>query len=149
MDIKQAVRMHGSGTFVLEKANGEFEVHVKDNIIVDIGFDLICDCIGKASARPNVISHIALGTGTIASAPSQTTLVAELSRLAATYAHAPGTKIFTMSAVFVEGVATGAITEAGVFNAAANGTMLDRVVFPVINKGADDKLTATFTFTLS
>lgn len=149
MDIKQAVRMHGSGTFVLEKANGEFEVHVKDNILVDVGFDLICDCVGKASGRPNVISHIAVGTGTAAAAAVQTSLVNELSRLAATYAHAPGTKVFTMTATFLENVATGAITEAGVLNAASGGILLDRVVFPVINKGADDKLTATFTFTLS
>jgi hypothetical protein len=27
--------------------------------------------------------------------------------------------------------------------------MLDRVVFPVVNKGADDSLTAVFTFTMS
>lgn len=149
MDVKQAVRMHGSGTFVLEKGNGEIEVHVKDNIIVDVGFDFICDCIGKPTGRPGPVSHIALGTSTTAAAPSQTALINELSRLAATYNHAAGTKIFTVSAVFAEGVATGAITEAGVLNAASGGTLLDRVVFPVINKGADDKLTATFTFTLA
>ncbi len=42
-----------------------------------------------------------------------------------------------------------AITEAGVFNAASAGSMFDRVVFPVVNKGADDSLTAVFTFTMS
>jgi hypothetical protein len=41
------------------------------------------------------------------------------------------------------------LTEAGVFNAASGGTMFDRVVFPVVNKGADDSLTAVFTFTMS
>ena len=40
---------------------------------------------------------------------------------------------------------------AGAFtgNAATAGIMLDRVVFPVVNKGADDSLTAVFTFTMS
>ena len=47
-----------------------------------------------------------------------TALVTELSRLAATYAHAPGTKVFTITATFGKGVATGAITEAAVLNAA-------------------------------
>ena len=32
---------------------------------------------------------------------------------------------------------------------ATAGIMLDRVVFPVVNKGADDSLTAVFTFTMS
>ena len=45
--------------------------------------------------------------------------------------------------------ATGALTEAGVFNAASAGAMFDRVVFPVVNKGVDDSLTAVFTFTMS
>jgi hypothetical protein len=76
-------------------------------------------------------------------------LVTELTRQAATYAHTAGTKVFTLTATFAAGIATGAITEAGVLNAPSAGTMLDRVVFAVINKGADDTLTATFQFTLS
>lgn len=142
-------KMIGSLTLMLEKSNGEVEVTHRDNIIVNGGFDLIADAIGRATGRPAVISHIAVGTGTTAEAATQTTLVTELSRIAATYAHTAGTKVFTMTATFAAGVATGAITEAGVFNAASAGTMLDRVVFPVVNKGADDTLTAVFTFTLS
>ena len=34
-------------------------------------------------------------------------------------------------------------------NASSAGTMLDRVTFAVINKGSDDSLTQTFTFTMS
>jgi hypothetical protein len=43
------------------------------------------------------------------------------------------------------GDATGAITEAGIFNAASNGTMLCYQSFPVINKGTNDQLTITWT----
>ena len=39
------------------------------------------------------------------------------------------------------GEANGALTEAGLFNAAAAGVMYNRVVFPPINKTADFKLT--------
>ena len=38
------------------------------------------------------------------------------------------------------GVGTGAIAEAGIFNAALAGTMLSRIAFPVINKLIDDSL---------
>lgn len=149
MQSNDKLKMIGSLTLMLEKSNGEVEVTHRDNIIVNGGFDLISDAIGRATGRPAVISHIAVGTGTTAEAATQTALVTEISRIAATYAHTAGTKVFTMTATFNAGVATGAITEAGVFNAASAGTMLDRVVFPVVNKGADDTLTAVFTFTLS
>ena len=149
MYARDKLQAHGAGTFILRKADGEVEVVHKDNLIVDVGFDLICDSLGKSAGRPAPLSHIAVGTGTTAVAAGNTALVTELSRLAATYAHAPGSKVFTITVTFGKGVATGAITEAAVLNAAVAGIMLDRVVFPVINKGPDDVLDAIFTFTLS
>lgn len=140
--------MKGSLTLQLVKSNGDVETRRKDNIIVNGGFDFICDAIANAS-RGAVMGYIEVGTGTTAPAATQTALVTALNRQAATYAHTAGTKVFTLSATYAAGVATGAITEAGVFNAASSGTMLDRVTFSVINKGADDTLTATFQFTLS
>lgn len=149
MQSLDKLKMHGALTLVLDREDGTQEVIHKDNIIVNVGFDLICDALGKSASRPNVISHIAVGTGAVAAAAGDTALGAESARVAATYAHTAGTKVFTMTATFGAGVATAALTEAGVFNAASAGTMLDRVVFPVVNKGANDTLTATFTFTLS
>lgn len=150
MDANDKLKMHGALTLILDKADGTKEVTHKDNLIVNAGFDFICDALGLAGAgRPSVLSHIAVGTGTTAVAGAQNALITELTRLAATYAHTAGTKVFTMTATFNPGVGTGAITEAGVLNAAAAGIMLDRVVFPVVNKGVDDTLTAVFTFTLS
>lgn len=142
-------KMHGAMTAILFKADGTVETTHKDNIIVDAGFDFICDCIGKSASRPAVAGYIALGTGTTAAAAAQTALVTETLRKAATYAHTAGTKTFTMTVTFNAGEATAAITEAGVFNAVSAGTMLDRVVFPVVNKGSDDTLQVIFTFTLS
>jgi len=149
MQLKDTLKLHGSLTLMLTKANGEVEVTQKDNIIVDVGFDFIADAIGKAASRPACMGYTAVGTGTAAAASSQTTLGTEVSRLASTYAHTSGTKTFTFTTTFAAGVATGALTEAGVFNAASAGIMIDRVVFPVVNKGADDTLTTVFTFTLS
>lgn len=147
--IQENMKLHGAITLMLKKANGDVETVHKDNIIVDVGFDFIANAIGKSASRPGVMGWIALGTGTTAAAAGQTALVTELDRNAATYAHTAGTKTFTFTADFAAGDATGAITEAGVFNASSSGIMLDRVVFPVVNKGADDSLTAVFTFTMS
>jgi len=50
---------------------------------------------------------------------------------------------------FPAGTGTGAIVEAGVFNAASSGTMLCRTIFSVVNKGSDDTLKITWTITVS
>jgi hypothetical protein len=142
--------MNVKGTLILtlKKADGNVETRRKDNIIVNGGFDFICDAVGLAG-RGAVMGYIAVGTGSTAPVATQTALITELARGAATYAHTAGTKVMTFSTTFAAGAATGAITEAGVFNSVSGGTMLDRVTFSVINKGADDTLTAQFQFTLS
>lgn len=147
--IDECVKLHGALTLLLKKSNGDIEVTQKDNLIVNVGFDFIADAIGKSTSRPNVMGWIAVGIGTTAAAATQTTLITEIDRNAASYTHTAGTKVFAFTAEFLAGDATGALTEAGVFNAASGGTMLDRVSFPVVNKGVDDSLTAVFTFTMS
>lgn len=142
------MNIYGKGIFDLVRADGTVEHIEQDNLIVNGGFDFICNAIGLAT-QPSEMTHIAIGTGTTAVAATQTALVTQIAIGEATYAHTAGTKVFTFTATFAAGVGTGAITEAGVFNASSAGIMLDRVVFSVINKGADDTLTATFQFTLS
>ena len=148
MEIRE-LHLKGTLTLTLEKEDGSIEVRKKDNIIVNSGFDFICAQVAGAPAA--VMQAIALGTGSATPVASQTALTTELARQAATYAHTIGTQTFTLSSTFAAGVATGAITEAGVFNntSPSSGTMLDRVTFSVINKGAQDTLTAQFQFTLS
>ena len=141
--------LHGRMEARLIKPDGTVIVRAKDNLIVDVGFSFIAQSIGLGSGRPNVMSYIAVGTGTTAAATGNTALVTEVLRKAATFSHTTGTKVFQFEATFNAGEATGGITEAGVLNAATAGTMLDRVVFAVINKGADDTLTQRFTFTMS
>jgi len=145
----EKMAMKGSLTLELTHEDGSTEVRKKDNIIVNGGFDAICDSIGNSGTRPACMGYIELGTGSTAPASTQTTLTTALLRQAAAYAHTAGTQTFTFTATFAPGAATGAIQEAGVFNAASAGIMLDRVTFAVINKGASDTLTATFQFTLS
>ena len=143
------LKVKGALTLRLAKEDGSVEYRQKDNIVVSGGFDFICAQVGGVPAA--VMQAIALGTGSTAPVNTQTALVTEIARVAATYAHTIGTQVMTFTATFNPGVATGAIQEAGVFNSsvASSGTMLDRVTFAVINKGANDTLTATFQFSLS
>jgi hypothetical protein len=57
--------------------------------------------------------------------------------------------VATYVASFPAGTGTGAVTEAGIFNASSGGTMLCRTVFSVVNKGADDAMSITWTITVS
>lgn len=136
---------------VLKCPNGSALAVFKPNGIVDGGFDFIANSIGNRSAGGATaqMGYVAIGTGSAAFVGSQTALTTELVRQSATYAHVAGTRIFTIETTFAAGIGTGAITEAGVFNASSAGTMLDRVVFSAINKDAASPLTQTFTFTLS
>ena len=143
------LKLKGSFTGILRHKDGSCEVRRKDNLILNVGFDFIADAIGKASDRPACMAYTAVGTGTTETDPTQTGLVTELARKAATYAHVAGTKVFTFTTKFAEGEATGAITEAGICNANSTGIFLDRVTFSVINKGDDDTYESHFQFTLS
>ncbi len=143
----EGVGAHGSFVGVLIKKDGTVQTIRQDNLILDGGLDAICNCI--SGSQPDAFSYIALGKGTTTPTGSQTQLDSELGRKAATFAHTDGTGVFTVEATFNEGEATGPITEAGVCNAASGGTFLDRVVFDVLNKGAEDIYTATFVFTIT
>jgi hypothetical protein len=67
---------------------------------------------------------------------TETTLIAELNRQALSSAIRTSNYI-TYTGQWNAGVGTGVITEAGIFNAGAAGTMLSRVAFPGLNKAAD------------
>lgn len=146
---QEMIGARGDWAFTIFRGNGDVESVSRKNLIVNVGYDFICDSIGLASGRPGVMSYIAVGTGTTAPAAAQTALVTEISRLSATYSHTAGTKTFKIATTFAPGVGTGAITEAAILNASTAGIMLNRVSFPVINKGAADTIVAEFTFTLS
>jgi hypothetical protein len=57
--------------------------------------------------------------------------------------------VVTYVASFTAGMSTGAITEAGIFNALSSGSMLCRTTFPVVNKETGDSIVITWVVTLS
>lgn len=127
--------------------NGDLkQEEVVDNLVVTVGLGYIASRMKDATAT--AMSHMALGSGTAAAAAANTTLGTELGRVALTSTTVTGSQVQYV-ATFGAGVATGAVTEAGIFNASSAGTMLCRTVFSVVNKDAGDTMSITWTVTLA
>lgn len=140
--IEELLKMKGK--LVIE-LNGEVVQEI-DNLVVTVGKNFVASRM--VGATPAVMSHMAIGTGATAAAAGDTTLQTEAARVALTSGTA-STNVATYVATFPAGTGTGAITEAGILNASSGGTLLARTVFSVINKGASDSMTITWTVTAS
>jgi|TARA_B110000263_G_C15245325_1_gene481434 hypothetical protein len=140
------------------KATGKLKVEIKDkqgnvketreieNLVVDTGLAHIASRMKDASAT--AMSHMAIGTGTAAAASGNTVLATEATRVGLTSTTVTANAVAYVCS-FGAGVGTGAITEAGILNAGSGGTLLCRTVFSVVNKGASDSMTITWTVTIS
>ena len=140
------------------KATGKLTVEIKDkqgnvketreleNLVVDTGLAFIASRMKDATAT--AMSHMAIGTGTSAAASGNTALGTEAARVALTSTTVTSNAVAYVCS-FAAGTGTGAITEAGILNAASTGTLLCRTVFSVVNKGASDSMTITWTVTIS
>ena len=142
MDVKSGMEMKGHLTIAL---NGEVVQEV-DNLVVTAGKGYVASRMKDATAT--AMSHMAIGTGSTAAAAGDTALGSEAARTALTSTSVSGA-VVTYADTFAAGVGTGAITEAGILNASSGGTLLCRTVFSVVNKGASDSMTITWTVTAS
>lgn len=116
------------------------------NLVVTAGKGFIASrMVGIASA---IMSHMGIGSGVVAAAVGDIALGTQLARVVLTSGTAAAA-VATYVASFGAGVGTGAVTEAGIFNASVAGTLLARTVFPVINKDANDSMSITWTVTVS
>jgi hypothetical protein len=144
--IYDSMKATGRLSIVVKDKNGAVkETREVENLVVTSGLEYIASRM--ANTDNGVMSHMALGSGTTAAAAGDTALGSELGRVAFTSATVSGAQLVYVAA-FDPGTATGAVTEAGIFNAATAGTMLCRTVFDVVNKAADDSLTITWTVTI-
>jgi hypothetical protein len=140
------------------RALGKLTIEVKDkdgnlkqkqevkNLVVDTGLDYIASRMKDATAT--AMSHMAIGTGSTAAAAGNTALGSEAARQALTSTTVTSNAVAYVAS-FAAGEGTGAITEAGILNAGSGGTLLCRTVFSVVNKGASDSMTITWTVTIS
>jgi len=145
MNLNEIFKLTGKVHVTVTNEHGEVVEQRAANLVVTTGKNFTASrMVGTAS---NVMSHMAIGAGTTAAAVGDTALGSELGRVALTAATAT-TNVVTYTATFGTGVGTGAVTEAGIFNASSAGTMLCRVVFAVVNKGANDTIAITWTVTV-
>ena len=121
-------------------------VHEVPNLVVTTGKNFVASRMKDTT--DSVMSHMAIGTGSTAAAAGDTALGSEADRRALTSTTVTNNEVAYV-ATFGAGEGTGAITEAGLFNASSSGTMLCRTVFSVVNKGASDSMTITWTVTVS
>lgn len=143
------IKVTGRVSFVLTGPDGAVKDRRDvDNLVVTVGKDFIASRMKDTTDA--AMTHMAVGTDNTAAVVGDTALIAEVgaSRTALT-----STTVTTNSTAYVctflPTVGTGALVEAGIFNAGTAGTMLCRTVFSVINKGAADTLTITWTITVS
>ena len=140
------VKITGALSIRLYRADGTLK-DSRDipNLVVTTGTQFIA---GRMTGTANVMGFMAIGSGTTAAVIGDTALGSELGRAAissGTTTLAVTTYVCTLGA----GVGTGAVTEAGIFNAASAGTMLCRTVFAVVNKDASDTMSITWLITVS
>jgi hypothetical protein len=148
--INDKLNMKGDLHIVLSNPEAEDQIVEVKNLVVNTGLAIIASRLYDASDA--VMSHMAIGSGTTAAAGADAALGTELARVALTSTTIVTTNVTNDAiqyvATFLPGTGTGAVTEAGLFNASSSGTMLCRTVFPVINKGASDTLTVTWKVTI-
>lgn len=147
-ELKDTMSVKGDLVVIKTDEFGNTDTKQFKNVVVSVGKTYIASRMSSNTA--NVMSHMAVGTGNTTALSSDTTLETELSRVALTVTGGtPSSNTVTYSATYPAGTGTGALTEAGVFNAGTAGTLLCRTVFPVINKQAADTVTITWVVSIT
>jgi hypothetical protein len=149
--INENLKLSGQLNIVLKDKAGNIKANREvKNLVVNSGLAYIASRMVGTSK--STMSHMALGSSTTAAAAGQSDLVSVLGSREAldstTISGSNNERVVYVSS-FEAGDATGAVTEAGIFNAASSGDMLCRTVFSVVNKEADDTMSVTWTITLS
>jgi len=145
--IKDNFKAKGRLNIVVKDADGNVkDSREVDNLVVNTGLAYIASRMKDTT--DTAMTHMAVGTGTTAAAAGDTALGSESHREALDSTTVTSNAIAYVSS-FEPGKGTGALTEAGIFNAASAGTMLCRTVFDVVNKGANDTMSITWTITIT
>lgn len=146
--LTDSIKVTGQVSFKVYDKNGNLkEEFVEKNLLVTAGLAFIASRMKDATAT--AMTHMALGSGNTAASAGQTALVSQLGSRAALTATTVTSNVIEYTATFAAGVATGAVVEAGIFNASSGGTMLCRTVFGLKTKDAGDSFAMTWTITLA
>lgn len=135
-----AVRAKWTATVV--RPDGTEVVHdLGENLIVNTGLDALKDRMFNPGTVQALFGYVAIGTGVVAETAADVALGTEVARGAATYT-AGGVGVCTVERTFpaAGGYEPAAVTEYGLFDAAAAGVMFNRKVSAAVNKTAADAL---------
>jgi hypothetical protein len=146
--LEDLLEMRGELHIELRDEHGNLkEDRVIPNLVVTAGKTHIAQrMVGTGSA---VMGWMEVGTTNTAPAAGDTTLAAAVaSSRTALSSYTNSGAVVTAVCTFAAGTGTGALVEAGIFNASSAGTMLCRTTFATINKAAGDSLTITWTVTV-
>ena len=147
----EKLRAKGTVTLELRDKDGNLKTTITKNLIVDTGLVFIASRMKDAAA--GVMTHIGIGSSNVAAAPADIALGTELARVALDSTSIATTNVPNDSiqyvATFGAGIGTGAVVEAGIFDAPAGGNMLARTVFGVVTKTATDVFTVTWKIAIS
>lgn len=150
MNIQENLKPTGMVTVSHFNSEGKlinsFEV---PNLVVTTGKNYIASRIKDTTYT--AMTYMAIGTSSTAASASDATLVAENGRTSL-LSTTVSTNTITYTATFPAGTGTSTspgIQEAGILNAASNGTLLCRTVFPSVAKASGDSIAITWVVTVS
>ncbi len=106
----------------------------------------------KSAVETQLATHMAVGTTSGGKTSASTTLEVEIGRVALDSLTSPvqgaaNDNVVTAVATFPAGTGTGALVEAGLLTAAANGILICYAEFGVVTKAAADIVIFTWTLT--
>jgi hypothetical protein len=146
--MKEYLKIKGEVALKLTDKDGNVKQELNiNNLITNSGLSFITSRM--IGTDQNVMAYMAMGSGTTAASAGDTTLGSQLGNREALDSLTANVGVVTHTSTFEAGDATGAITEAGIFNAASGGQMLARTVFPAVNKSSTDTLAITWVVTIS
>jgi len=144
--INEALKVTGSFEFKLYDKNMNLkDSGEKKNLVVDVGKEWVAKYL--AGESPDNLSFMALGSDGTAPDVADTGLGNELGRVALDSVVRTGASILYI-ATFLPTIATGSVIEAGLFNAAAGGEMLSRVIFTLATKDPSDAMVGVWNITV-
>jgi len=147
--VYPGITMKGQWTATLESGGVVKQVVKGPNVICTNGKEFLSSFLYSAALAASTFTcqYVAIGTDLTAEAAAQTALGGELARQTGTASYVSN-QMYVVTATFPSGTGTGAIVEYGLLSSASVGTMLSRTVQTVINKGANDSLTAVLQITI-
>lgn len=142
--------LKGRWTIIHQRGDEILKTIEGDNVVCTNGKEFLASFLysSAVAAATFTCKYIAIGTDATAEAAANTALGTEAARSTGTASYVSG-QIYQVTATFASGTGTGAIVEYGLLSSSTGGTLLSRDTESVINKGANDTLTAIVRVTVS